>query len=160
MNTKPGASETKEGCADLGQQVSNPVQSALENGPTPTVVAAGIGQVEAGTSTGGSRWRIVVVVVAVLTLARIIKSVVTGHAPVTLELNNTLGKNTNNPGWYTHISHLTRFMPPPETYISEIGGQSTMCQVCTWCIRLITRACKKSTIPLATQERLPRIYYT
>ena len=36
-------------------------------------------------------------VVVVLTLTRIIKSVVTGQAPVTLELRNTLGKNTNNP---------------------------------------------------------------
>ena len=37
------------------------------------------------------------VVVAVLTLTRIIISVVTGQAPVTLELRNTLGKNTNKP---------------------------------------------------------------
>ena len=34
----------------------------------------------------------VVVVVVVLTLTRIIKSVVTGQAPVTLELRNTLGE--------------------------------------------------------------------
>ena len=39
----------------------------------------------------------VVVVFVVLTLTRIIKSVVTGQAPVTLELRNTLGKNTNKP---------------------------------------------------------------
>ena len=56
------------------------------------------------------------VVVDVLTLTRIIKSVVTGQAPVTLELRNTPGKNTNNPRWYTPISQLTQFMPPPETY--------------------------------------------
>ena len=80
--------------------------------------------------------------VVVLTLTRIIKSVVTGQAPVTLVLRNTLGKNTNNPRWYTHISQLMQFMPPPETYKSEIGSQSTMCQVYTWCIRLITRAWK------------------
>ena len=55
-----------------------------------------------------------------------IKSVVTGQAPVTLELRITLGENTNNPRWYTHISQLTQFMPPPETYESEIGSQSTM----------------------------------
>ena len=54
---------------------------------------------------------------------------VTGQAPVTLELRNTPGKNTYNPRWYTHISQLTHFMPPPETYKSEIGSQSTMCQV-------------------------------
>ena len=49
--------------------------------------------------------------VVVLTLTRIIKSVVTGEAPVTLELRNNPGKNTNNPRWYTHISQLTQFMP-------------------------------------------------
>ena len=48
----------------------------------------------------GDRWYIivvvvVVVVVVVLTLTRIIKSVVTGQAPVTLELRNTPGKNTH-----------------------------------------------------------------
>ena len=37
------------------------------------------------------------VVVVVLTLTRIIKSVATGQAPVTRELRNTPGKNTNNP---------------------------------------------------------------
>ena len=67
----------------------------------------------------------------VLTLTRIIKSVVTGQVPVTLELRNTLGNNTSNPRWYTHISQLTQFMPPTETYKSEIGSQSTMCQVYT-----------------------------
>ena len=55
---------------------------------------------------------------------------VTGQAPVTLELRNTPGKNTHKPRWYTHISQLTQFMPPPETYKkSEIGSQSTICQV-------------------------------
>ena len=61
-------------------------------------------------------------IVVVLTLTRIIKSVVTGQAPVTLELRNTLGKNTHNPRWYTRILQLTQFMPPPETYKSEIGS--------------------------------------
>ena len=40
----------------------------------------------------------VVVVVVVLTLTRIIKSVVTGQAPVTLELRNTPGKTHTQPG--------------------------------------------------------------
>ena len=48
---------------------------------------------------------VIVVVVVVLTLTRIIKSVVTGQAPVTLELRNTPGKNTNYPRWYTHVYH-------------------------------------------------------
>ena len=56
---------------------------------------------------------------------------VTGLVPVTLEQRNTLGKNTNNPRWYTHKSQLTKFMPSPETYKSEIGSHPTMCQVHT-----------------------------
>ena len=65
--------------------------------------------------------------VVVLTLTRIIKSVVTGQAPVTLELRSTPGKNTHNPRWYTHISQLTPIyvypaqavsvsLPPRETF--------------------------------------------
>ena len=74
----------------------------------------------------------------VLTLARIIKSVVTGQAPVTLELRNTPGKNTNNPRWHTHMSQLTQFMPPPETYKNEFGSQSSMCQIHTGaCVSLL-----------------------
>ena len=53
-----------------------------------------------------------VVGVVVLTLTRIMKSVVTGQAQVTLELRNTPGKNTNNLTWHTSISQLTQFMPP------------------------------------------------
>ena len=74
---------------------------------------------------------VVAVVVAVFTFTRIIKSVVTGQAPVTLELRNTPGENTHNPRWYTHIPQLTQFMPLPETCKSEIGSRSTMCQVHT-----------------------------
>ena len=81
------------------------------------------------TREGQDYKRTVYLVVVVLTLTRITKSVVTGQAPVTLELRNTPGKNTHNPRWYTHISQLTQFMPPPETFKSEIGSQSTMCQV-------------------------------
>ena len=39
--------------------------------------------------------------VVVLTLTRIIKSVLTGQAPVTLKLRNTSGENTNQ-RWYMH----------------------------------------------------------
>ena len=53
---------------------------------------------------------------------------VTGQAPVTLELRNTPGTNQR---WYTHISQLTQFMPSPETYKSEVGSQPTTCQVNT-----------------------------
>ena len=54
---------------------------------------------------------------------------VTGQAPVTLKMRNTPEKNKNNQRWYTHVSQLTQFMPPPETYKSEFGSQFTMCQV-------------------------------
>ena len=85
---------------------------------------------------------VVVVVVVVLTLNRTFKYVVTGQAPVTLELRNTPGKKhkpTVVHAYYTnkntlqlcdrrfcrnsslqavcdapHISQLTQFMPPPE----------------------------------------------
>ena len=57
---------------------------------------------------------------------------VTGQAPVTLELRNTPGKkHKQTKGGYTHISQLTQFMPSPETYKSEIGSQPTMRQVHT-----------------------------
>ena len=39
-------------------------------------------------------------------------------------------KQTNQ-RWYTHISQLTQFMPPPETYKSVIESQPTMCLVHT-----------------------------
>ena len=47
---------------------------------------------------------VVVVVVIVLILTRIIKSVVTGQAPVTLELRNTPGKTHTTQGG-TRIYH-------------------------------------------------------
>ena len=46
-----------------------------------------------------------VAVVVVLTLTRIIKSVVTGQAPVTLELRNTPGKHTHTTQGGTRIYH-------------------------------------------------------
>ena len=49
------------------------------------------------------------------------------------------------------MSQLTQFMPPPKTYKSEDGSQSTMCQVHTTHYSRL----EKPTIPLATQERLP-----
>ena len=58
----------------------------------------------------------------VLALTCIIKSVVAGQAPVILELRNTPGikhKQTNR--WYTYISQLTQFIPPPETYKVKSG---------------------------------------
>ena len=58
---------------------------------------------------------------------------VIGQVPAPLELTNTTEKNLKQTkgGTRTHISHLTQFMPPPETYKSEVGSQPTMCQVHT-----------------------------
>ena len=53
-------------------------------------------QVGTGSVQELRRLALVAVVVVVLTLTRIMKSVVTGQAPVTLELSNTPGKNTHN----------------------------------------------------------------
>ena len=47
---------------------------------------------------------------------------------------------TTQGGTRIYIPQLTQFMPPPETHKCEIGSQSTMCKVYTWCVRLITRA--------------------
>ena len=49
-------------------------------------------------------------------ITRIIKSVVTGQAPVTLELRNTPREKKQNQRWYAHMSQLTHFMPSPEMY--------------------------------------------
>ena len=49
-------------------------------------------------------------------------------------------------------------MPPPETYKSEIGSQSTMCQVHTGAyVSLLAPGQNRQRTPLATQERLPRV---
>ena len=83
---------------------------------------------------------------------------VTGQAPVTLELRNTSGKNTYNPRCYTHISQLTQFMPPPETYKSETGSSLRCARSMPAHTSHYSRL-EKPTIPLATQKRLLRTWY-
>ena len=99
-------------------------------------------------------------VVAVLTLTGIIKSVVTGQAPVTLELRNTPGKKHIQTKGGTLVYHSWRSSCLRQKHIkSEIGSQPTMCQVHTGAyVSLLAPG--KPTIPLATLENLPRIYYT
>ena len=53
-----------------------------------------------------------------------------------------------------------QFMLPPETYKSEIWSQSTMCQVYTWRIRLITRAWKNRLYRFPPKATTYRLYYT
>ena len=77
-------------------------------------------------------------------------------------------ENTHNPRWYTHISPLTQFMPPPELYKSEIGSHSTMCQVHACCafFSLLTPGETNYYNNILVfrlppkQGRLPRIYIT
>ena len=68
----------------------------------------------------------------VLTSTRIIKSVITGQAPVLLKLRNTPGKNTNQPKEvHIHITADAVHASARNIYKSEIGSQPTMCQVHT-----------------------------
>ena len=67
--------------------------------------------------------------VVVLTLTRIIKSVVTGQAAVTLELRNTPGKNTNKPKVvHAYIIADAIHASARKIYKSEIGSQPAMWQ--------------------------------
>ena len=52
-----------------------------------------------------------------------------------------MGKTQTTQRWYTHISQLTQFMPPPETYKSEIGSQVYDVPGPGRCIRLTTHLC-------------------
>ena len=68
--------------------------------------------------------------VVVLTLTRISKSVVTRHAPVTLELRNTPGKTQANHKWYTRVSyvadtHSVRLEPAALIYTHSVRLQPT-----------------------------------
>ena len=69
-------------------------------------------------------------------------------------------KTQTNQRWYTHISQLTQFMPPPETYkrvksgVSPRSARSILAHTSHY-LRLA-----KPTIRLPTQEGLPRIYIT
>ena len=77
----------------------------------------------------------VVVLVVVLTLARIIKSVVTGQAPVTLEWRNTPREKTQtNKQWYSHLIYHTRrnLYPCQKNIRIEIGSQNVNKPVLRW----------------------------
>ena len=99
-----------------------------------------------------------VVVVVVFTLTRIIKSVVTGQAPVTLEMRNTPGKNTYNPRWYTHISQLTHSCLL-QKYIKVKSGVSLRCARSRPVHTSHYSRLEKPNIPIATQGRLPGIFF-
>ena len=70
---------------------------------------------------------------------------VTGQAPVTLELRNTPGEKHKQTKGGTRIyvtAQLTQFMSPPEAYKSENRESAYDVPGPYWCIRLTTRAWK------------------
>ena len=98
--------------------------------------------------------------VVLLTLTRIIKSVVTGQAPVTLELRNTPGKKTQTTQGGTRIYHSWRNSCVYQKHIKVKSGVRLRCARSIPAYTSHYSRLEKPTIPLATQERLPRIYYT
>ena len=66
--------------------------------------------------------------VVILTLTRIIKSVVTGQAPVTLELRNTPGKKHKPKVVHAYIT-ADAIRAFTRNICSEFGSQPAMCQV-------------------------------
>ena len=94
--------------------------------------------------------------VVVLTLTRIIKSVVTGQAPVTVELRNTPGKNTIKPK-VVHACITADAIHASTRNMKVKSGVSLL--RCARSVLVHTShysRLEKSTIPLATQEKLPR----
>ena len=78
--------------------------------------------------------------VAVFTLTRIIKSVVTGQASVTLELRNTAEKKHKQTKGGTRIYYSSYKSCLRQKHTkSEIGSQPTMCQVHTGAYVLVSR---------------------
>ena len=85
---------------------------------------------------------------------------VAGQAPDTLELRNSLGKNTNQ----TKVVHA--YITADAIHTSTRNIYKVKSGVSLRCVRSILvhtshySRLEKPTIPLATQERLPRIYCT
>ena len=71
------------------------------------------------------------------------------------------GKKQIKQSWDTHISHLTQFMPPLETYNGEIGKSAyDVPGPYYWCIHTSAYSrLEKPTKSLVTQERLPLCTY-
>ena len=89
-----------------------------------------------------------------------IKSVVTGQAPVTLELRNTPGKNTNKPRWYTHrLCHSWRNSCLHQKYTEVKSGATLRCARSILVHTSHYSRLEKATIQLVTKKRPPPIYY-
>ena len=98
--------------------------------------------------------------VVVLTSTRIMKSVVTGQAPGTLELRNTLGKNTNKPKMVRAYITADAIHASTTKHIEVKTGVSLRCARSILVHTSHYSRLGKPIISLATQERLPRICYT
>ena len=97
----------------------------------------------------------------VFTLPRIIKSVVTGQAPFALELRNTPGKKHNKPKVvHAYITADAIHACLHEKHIKVKSGVSLRCARSILVHTSHYSRLEKPTTPLATQERLPRIYCT
>ena len=88
---------------------------------------------------------------------------VTGQAPVTLELRDTPGKKTQKPKVvyriHAYITADAIHASPRKHIKSEIVSQPTICQVHLPVHTSHHSRLKKPTIPLAIQERLLRTEY-
>ena len=104
----------------------------------------------AGSRIYVDTWKFVVVVV-VLTLARRIKSLVTGQAPVTLELRNTPGKKTQTKGG-TRIYHSWRNSCLHQKYVKVKSGVSLPCARSIPVHTSHYSRLENPTIPFATQD--------
>ena len=95
----------------------------------------------------------------VLTSSRIIKSVVTGQAPVTLELRNTPGKK------HKQTRGVHAYITADAVHASARKYEKMKLGVSLRCARSILvhtshfSCLGKPTIPLATQKRLPGTIY-
>ena len=80
---------------------------------------------------------------------------VTGHAPVTLELRNTLGKNTNNPRRYPHSITADVIHASTRKILQKKGNRESVYDVPGpyWSIRLTTCAWKTRLYRLPTHTR-------
>ena len=111
--------------------------------------------------------------VVVLTFTRIIKSVVTGQAPVTLEWRNTPQekKHKQKLKWSRIYHSWRKSCLRQKNTKSEIGSQPVVVVLTSESAYDVPSSCwyvhsshysrlKKTTTPLATKKRLPRTYCT
>ena len=107
---------------------------------------------------------VVAVVAVVLKLTRIIKSMVTGQVPVTLEWKNTQGEkkaqNKNKRAYIIPGTWLTQFTPPPENCTKWNRESAYDVLGPYWYIRRTTRASKNSRLHRLPPRKDHHVYVT